>query len=71
MKALVFTVLFATLMAMVAGCDTSLEGSYKPYIPGSPAAVLWPSPDAADAQPAGYQEAPTTQPSTRPADSGT
>ena len=49
MKALVFTASLATLMVIVAGCDTSIEGSYKSYTPGSPAAVLWPSPDAADA----------------------
>jgi len=70
MKSLIITVCFATLMGMVAGCDTALEGSYKPYTPGTPAAVLWPAPDAADAQPAGYREAPATAPSTMPADIG-
>ncbi len=68
MKAIILTVPLATLMAIVAGCDTSLEGSYKPYVPDSPAAVLWPAPDVADAQPAGDRESPTTAPSTMPAD---
>jgi hypothetical protein len=70
MKALILAVPVMTLVAMVAGCDTPIEGSYRPYTPGSPAAVLWPSPDA-DVQPAGYHEAPTTQPDTSPVDPGT
>ena len=69
MKLFVFTML-VTAVAIIAGCDTSLEGSYKPYTPASPAAVLWPSPDAADAQPAQYHEAPATAPSTMPFDPG-
>ena len=70
MKQLLLIAWTGALGVIVAGCDTALEGEYKPYESKTPAAALWPTPESADAQPAAYREAPTTVPTTMPADQG-
>ena len=55
-----------TVLLLLAGCDTLLEGQYKGYQPETPTGRWWP--EAGDAsqpqqpQEAGYHVAPASQP---------
>ena len=68
MKQLLLAMGVTVAAVVVAGCDTALEGQYKSYESTTPAAVLWPNPDSTEPQVAGYEQAPTTTPTTMPAD---
>lgn len=70
MRATLILACISVLGVIVAGCDTSLEGQYKPYEAATPQAELWPVPDSADSQQAAYHEAPLSAPTTMPVDAG-
>jgi hypothetical protein len=68
MKSILHIAWVAVVGIAAVGCDTALEGQYKPYESTTPAAELWPAPDSGDSQAAAYHEAPATAPTTAPAD---